>query len=108
MTTENLLFSTSAKFEIISLDKRDSVLIIKIKSIQLTSCCPSCQVPAEKIHSYYLRKIKDVPAFGSALDRSVQDQITFHRLQRIVDLALGLAAGNLQNKAKRRQIPTGK
>lgn len=33
MTTENLLFFTSAKFEIISLDKkRDSVLIIKIKA----------------------------------------------------------------------------
>lgn len=41
MTTENLFFSTSQQFEIVSFDKGDSLLNIKIKSIQPTSCCPN-------------------------------------------------------------------
>lgn len=63
MTTENLFFSTSQQFEIVSFDKGDSLLNIKIKSIQPTSYCPNCRVLASKIHSYYYRKIKDLPAF---------------------------------------------
>jgi transposase len=72
MTTENLFFSTSEKFEIVSFDKGDSILSIKIKSIQPTSCCPNCHVLASKIHSYYYRKIKDLPAFENKVIITLQ------------------------------------
>jgi len=72
MTTESLFFSTSEKFEIVSFDKRDSILSIKIKSIQPTSCCPNCHVSTSKVHSYYFRKIKDLPAFENGVIITLQ------------------------------------
>lgn len=72
MTTESLFFSTSEKFEIVSFDKRDSILSIKIKSIQPTSCCPNCHVSTSKVHSYYYRKIKDLPAFENGVIITLQ------------------------------------
>ena len=65
MSTEKLIFSTSEKFKVVSIDRVADLANIYVKSLQKKCHCPNCLEPGYGVHSYYTRKIKDLPAFGN-------------------------------------------
>jgi len=67
MSTEKLIFSTSEKFKVVSIDRVADLANIYVKSLQEKCYCPNCFEPGYGVHSYYTRKIKDLPAFGNCV-----------------------------------------
>ena len=65
MSTEKLIFSTSEKFKVVSVDRIADLANIYVKSVQERCHCPNCLEPSNGVHSHYTRKIKDLPAFGN-------------------------------------------
>jgi len=65
MRTEKLIFSTSEKFKVVSIDRIADLANIYVKSLQKKCHCLNCLEPGYVVKSYYTRKIKDLPAFGN-------------------------------------------
>jgi len=66
MTLTNLIFSSDNVFKVISVDNQVDLINIYVQSRQKCCLCPNCCEPSTKIHSYYIRKFKDLPTFGKA------------------------------------------
>src|SRR5690606_29548254 len=49
---------------VISVDNRQDELGIYVQSTSRWAVCPNCCIASEKIHSYYTRKLADLPVFG--------------------------------------------
>lgn len=49
----------------VSIDRNADLANIYVKSLQKKCPCPNCLEPGYGVHSYYIRKIKDLPAFGN-------------------------------------------
>jgi transposase len=60
-----LVFEGSEIFQVITAEKEDGKVLNYVKSKQSGSNCPKCTELSSRIHSYYTRKIMDLPMAGS-------------------------------------------
>jgi transposase len=44
--------------------RTENRLVITARATSLTSCCPDCQQPSSRVHSYYTRSPLDLPSSG--------------------------------------------
>lgn len=65
MPYEELMFGKSEIFQVIRAENKDGKVIIYVDSKQPGSNCPECKDLSLRIHSYYTRKIMDLPMVGS-------------------------------------------
>lgn len=66
MNASKIIFNTGDKFRIISVDNQNDMLHIYVQSTQKGSLCPNCCLKSSKIHSYYTRRVNDLPSFGKS------------------------------------------
>ncbi|QRY58809.1 transposase family protein [Sphingobacterium siyangense] len=65
MNASKLVFSDdSDTFKVISVDPQQDILQIYVQSTMRSAPCPNCCISSKRIHSYYARKIADLPVFG--------------------------------------------
>ncbi|WPV69647.1 ISL3 family transposase [Chitinophaga sp. LS1] len=64
MNSKNLIFERSEAFNIKSIIQVQNIVYLNVESRLKTAKCPNCQRKSGSIHSYYYRKIKDLPSFG--------------------------------------------
>ena len=65
MNTEKLIFSTSEKFKVVSIDRIADLANIYVKSLQKKCHCPNCFEPTYGFKTVTKqRKIKDLPSSG--------------------------------------------
>ncbi len=65
MVPKNIIFdSNSDIFEIDSIDRQADTVILSVSSKQPGPKCPKCAGQSRRLHSYYIRTLKDLPAFG--------------------------------------------
>ncbi|KAA6432236.1 ISL3 family transposase [Dyadobacter flavalbus] len=61
-----LIFPSSAEtFKVTALTRECNQVCIYVQSNQHNCLCPGCSNPSKRVHSYYTRKFRDVPAFGN-------------------------------------------
>lgn len=65
MTYNELVFGGSEDFQVITVEKEEGKVLIYVNSKQLGSNCPLCNELSSRIHSYYTRRIMDLPMIGS-------------------------------------------
>jgi transposase len=65
MVTEKLVFGSADLFELMDIQNFDNQAALFVQSRRALGTCPSCQQSSSKLHSYYYRKINDLPAFGN-------------------------------------------
>jgi transposase len=65
MPYNELMFGGSEIFEVITAEKEDGKVSIYVRSKQSGSKCPNCNELSSRIHSYYTRKIMDLPMASS-------------------------------------------
>jgi transposase len=65
MPYDELMFGESQIFQVITAQKKDGKVLIYVNSKQPGSNCPECNDLSSRIHSYYTRKIMDLPMVGS-------------------------------------------
>jgi transposase len=51
-------------FVVETVDVQDGQLVITCQREGVQACCPSCQRPSQRVHSYRWRMLKDLPVFG--------------------------------------------
>lgn len=65
MNASKLVFSDDGdNFRIISVDNQQDVLVVYVQITTQSAVCPNCCITSKRIHSYYTRKIADLPVFG--------------------------------------------
>lgn len=64
MNASKLVFSDGDRFKVITVDSVQEELRIYVQSTTESATCPNCCIPSKRIHSYYTRKIADLPVFG--------------------------------------------
>lgn len=72
MVSEEFVFGSSDVFKITAVDRREDQVIVSVQSGKTQGTCPACQVNSQKLHSYYKRKIKDLPAFDQKVSLHVR------------------------------------
>lgn len=65
MILNDLVFETSDDFNVTGTNSRGDKVNINVESKQKCSRCPGCRVKSVRIHSYYLRRIRDLPILGN-------------------------------------------
>jgi len=65
MTYNESMFEGSENFQVTTVEKEEGQVLIYVKSKQLGSKCPLCNELSSRIHSYYSRRIMDLPMIGS-------------------------------------------
>jgi transposase len=65
MPYNELMFGGSEIFEVITAEKEDGKVLIYVRSKQSGSFCPNCNELSSRIHSYYTRRIMDLPMVGT-------------------------------------------
>ena len=58
---EEIIKKLSNELKVIEYEYTDDTLIIDIESCKKSSICPCCGKESSKIHSRYMRRIKDLP-----------------------------------------------
>jgi transposase len=61
----NMIFSQPDTFNVISVNQESEEVHIYVESKQTNCLCPNCGLVSLKVHSYYSRVFKDLPAFGN-------------------------------------------
>jgi len=64
MNASKLVFSDDTPFKVLSVDNRQNESRIYVQPTARSAICPNCCVKSKRIHSYYTRKIADLPVFG--------------------------------------------
>jgi transposase len=64
MIYNELMFGGSEIFQVITAEREDEKVLIYVKSKQLGSNCPLCNELSSRVHSYYARRIMDLPMVG--------------------------------------------
>ncbi len=64
MNASKLVFSDGDPFKVISVDNLQCELNIYVQSTSGSGICPNCCIPSRKAHSYYIRRLDDLPVFG--------------------------------------------
>jgi transposase len=41
-----------------------AAVLLEISSHRLSSPCPGCRTPSDRVHSYYVRTVADIPCAG--------------------------------------------
>jgi len=55
------------EMEVTEIEMIDDTFTITAHSTRKHPCCPLCGTPAERFHSYYIRRITDLPSGGKRL-----------------------------------------
>lgn len=64
MNASKLVFSDdSDNLSVISVDNQQDVLVVYVQSTTRCASCLNCCITSKRIHSYYSRKIADLPVF---------------------------------------------
>lgn len=66
MNLTELIFSYSGPIKVVSVDNQGDFVNIYVQSKQRICRCPDCLSASRKLHSYYLRKFRDLPTFGKS------------------------------------------
>ena len=66
VSASKIFFDSDDILKVISVDSDGNQLNIHVQGKQKTGLCPNCLCPSGKLHSYYSRKLDDLPAFGKA------------------------------------------
>lgn len=67
MFSKELIFDgRSDIFKIISVERKENNVVLHVRSTQSEGRCPKCSTEGA-LHSYYFRKVKDLPVFGYAI-----------------------------------------
>jgi len=74
MNLSKLIFSSTDPFKVVSVDNQVDFVNIYVQSSQRVCCCPDCLSPSKKLHSYYLRKFRDLPTFGKPCNIYLQSR----------------------------------
>ena len=56
-----VISSLDKKYKLCDTQIKDSEIILYISSVQKSIFCPYCKSETNKIHSYHIRKIQDLP-----------------------------------------------
>jgi transposase len=64
MNASKLAFPDEDPFDVISVDTRQDEVYIYVQSTSRSGICANCCTPSVKVHSYYTRKLDDLPMFG--------------------------------------------
>jgi transposase len=67
MFSEELVFGSSELLEIMAVKRMDDQVVLSVQGLKKTCPCPGCNMDSNKVHSYYYRKIKDLPAFNNKI-----------------------------------------
>lgn len=68
MVIGDFVFDGKDKLEIISVEQASGKAVLSVKSYQRSSCCPRCYRRSKRVHSYYIRKLKDLPMFDHQVE----------------------------------------
>ncbi|GHO49696.1 hypothetical protein [Ktedonospora formicarum] len=49
------------QFAVMDIEMSEKVITISAVSTQVCPCCPLCSKPSTRIHSYYLRRVTNLP-----------------------------------------------
>lgn len=74
MNLTKLIFSSIDPFKVVSVDNQVDFVNIYVQSRQRICRCPDCLSPSKKLHSYYLRKFRDLPTFGKSCNIYLQSR----------------------------------
>ncbi len=72
MISEELVFSSSDQFEVMAVQKWHDQVVLCVQSRNKGCPCPGCNVFSNRLHSYYIRKVKDLPAFDNKVSLHVK------------------------------------
>ena len=72
MTSEELVFGSSNQFDVLALQMNENQVMLSVRSCKKYGLCPACNACSSKLHSYYFRKVKDLPAFGNRVDLHIR------------------------------------
>ena len=61
MTYQEMIFDRSESFRVIKTEKDDRKAVIYVESAQDGSNCPRCNELSNRVHSYYTRRVMDLP-----------------------------------------------
>lgn len=67
MNSNFLSFDEKARFNVKAINFKSNSVNLLIESKYKTATCPKCARRSTTVHSFYSRKIKDLPAFGNAV-----------------------------------------
>src|SRR5262249_12119857 len=56
-----LPLDASLRVEDLAMDTEAHTVTVKLQAIATSCLCPSCQLPADRIHSHYRRTVADLP-----------------------------------------------
>src|SRR5436309_2040863 len=51
-------------FYVEQISRTENCIVISARATSLTVCCPECQQPSSRVHSYYTRSLLDLPSSG--------------------------------------------
>jgi transposase len=63
----NLALALPDGLELVTFEKMDDGLTLRVVSTQESPCCPLCSQPAWRVHSRYTRLVADLPCGGQHL-----------------------------------------
>ncbi|MGO3807546.1 MAG: ISL3 family transposase, partial [Sphingobacterium sp.] len=66
MNVNKILFDSNNSFKVITVENHFDLINIYLKNNIKQGCCPNCELPSAKVHSYYTRKFLDLPVFGKS------------------------------------------
>ncbi len=67
MPIDDLVFNTRNQFQVLSVDRVLDTATVYVQGVGKSSKCPYCDKQSKSVHSFYFRKISDLPAFGNTV-----------------------------------------
>lgn len=65
MLTNDIVFDSSNEFEILAVERTLDVATIHVQGTSKFCKCPYCNRKSLSVHSFYFRKVRDLPVFGN-------------------------------------------
>ena len=59
-------------FQFVGFEKRDDLLTVTLVSTQISPCCPLCGSAARRVHSWYTRRVADLPCAAQSIRLLIQ------------------------------------
>ncbi len=66
--------------DLLALDKitlHAETIVLIVRTVQPSACCPRCQLPSIKVHSRYARRVADLPWEGKCRSAGVAHSEVF-------------------------------
>lgn len=64
MNATNLVFSEDDPFKVVSVENRQDEVSVYVQSKKRFGICPGCSSISKRVHSYYTRRLNDLPILG--------------------------------------------